>query len=550
MAYDAAKPGSGCVAVDWARFLRVSTERRALAEAAAGAARAADLDGAAALLGRWPWADDRVLLRRLVDEMTAAPTLSAASAVVFGADLAAWLPERPVDGDLIEHRSGLFERVREDAASAEIGGAGRGDPLAVRLDHLGALGDALAARRGRWRRAAPPDDPALDAATAALWTAWVEERPFAEVDTWERLFLGPLVQAYLGVVGEGGGLDQRRSLAQDLAEGSFFVLVGSAGRTPGWRKILARVVEAGGADPIEPLFAALGPVERGRLADGAAQRQFARRTLALLREDVADAPLAAALCADSARFLPIADFHVACRLVSAWSEGEVGGPADQNVVVQNDGRLRTRLRALLAEGPVSRCWPPPGGLVGLHARTLDAVRRYGRAWAQSRRPYRYTPDNDFEVDLPCTTPPDPWPVLEAADVISVRCWLLSVALGGRLGHLRDWVFRGGTGDRDTVFGRRLKNAPAALLAEPRPGDAAGYRHLRRALARRWDGWLADVRPALVAVAAIDPDAPDRKRQVLAALGPDWDPRIDRPSGRRDNVLHARSALAMGNGGGS
>ena len=118
----------------------------------------------------------------------------------------------------------------------------------------------------------------------------------------------------------------------------------------------------------------------------------------------------------------------------------------------------------------------------------------------------------------------------------LQTWLLLVVLKGRVHHLRRWVETGGTGDRDTTWGRLLSESlPPHLTSEH-------YRAVRLELARDLERRLARNEPVLEQIVAL-PRGRGLRAAFEAALGDWWHDDVPLPrSGFPTFVRHAEAYL--------
>lgn len=405
------------------------------------------------------------------------------------------------------------------------------DALVAGLQTIGARIQALI--RAPWRARQAPVDARADAEAAALWQAWAAGDFWSIQPAWERAYLMDGTRAFLAVA---EATHRRPRLRLDVMESFFQVGWDAQGGPAGWRKILCRVVESEGPAPFGNLVAAFPAAQRRAALATVFNWGTRAETTATLLPEIAGAEARAHALAARAEAAPDAllDAHVASRLVSAWcTSGAVDLEHGWRVALQNDGRARSRLRALLAAAPT----PPAPREAGLHARTRFAVRRFFRDWARAQRP-----------DFPLGDAAGVDPVRQAAAMAApfdgpaqaaLRCWILLGALRGHLPSLHAWRSTRRTAGRTAAFYRYLNTLPPVLL-RPRAGDRAGRERVRIELIDSLDEHLDALRPLLGRVAALR--APRLAERLSACLAPAWVAAVPLPRGRTHQyVEHAARA---------
>jgi hypothetical protein len=264
--------------------------------------------------------------------------------------------------------------------------------------------------------------------------------------------------------------------------------------------------------------------------------------------------LAAEGAGDPDRLDAVLDLHVAVRLLTRWSQEDAAAhpERDWEVVRQNRGRARARLRAVLSSGDAQRLAAPLLSAPALADRTRFAIGRYCRDWAWIQLS-RHFPFHSHPVDALCADDGD-HPPFSDDDRMAMRSWVLLVVLKGRLEHLERWIHSGGTGDRDATWGRLQQDLPERLRELDSSGRMRrGLPGLRAELADLLPGVLADWLPILDRLSAL-PDSADLIPRFNAILdNADWHADIPRPGGRyfkkyqrnvRAALEHLRSTMEL------
>jgi hypothetical protein len=519
--------------VRWTEFEERHRRRQVAAVEAAGALERREHAPAAALLGGWRFAADPGLLAVLLEDFQGrGPALSDPGEVGPPSG----------DPDLAErhHRERLEPaRASEDPAHA--------------LEGLAFLGERVErTERESWRARPYPVNPGRDAACAALWADWFSGNPWQVREGWERLFLPALTEVFGGVLQAHNVPPSVRAAAlEEAREGFFFLMLGGGEAPAGWRELAVRTLEGAPEGPVDGLAAALRPGLADLLARCAVQRGHIQRTAARIwveRPEVQSRAraLRGELAESPGRMEALLDLHVALRLLARWSSGPLeGAEADWRVVVQNRGRSRGRLRAVMALEP-NALLEPLLGLDALAARTEAAVRRLAWAWARQQLGRGLTFDVTDGVTPPCHPPPEGLPPLSEGERAAAATWCLLVALKGRLWHLRAWVRTGSTGDTDSTWGRLLKDELPERLRDPGVGRNASYRRLRAALSEELEDMLQDLSPALTLAASLKGGKGLRGR-FEASLTERWHPDVPFPRSGfptfQRNASEALTALA-------
>jgi hypothetical protein len=509
------------------------------------AARLAAGDPAGALAG-WRFAARPEMLAAALAAVDEAAAAGALRPLPHRAWLAALpderLPSLPADASL------RLEALRLDAWAR---GAAPADAAGLRpgrwaLHTLGELGEAAEEARRAWR-APPKRDPVADAELASLWPLWTAGGVglWKARGAWERHLLGDAMGAFRQVLASRNlPYDRSRQALEDLREGLWFQLLGGGEAAPGWTELAARVLEGAGPAPLEALAGTLSPGGRAAAGVCLASRGHWPRTLDRLLPDVPGRRarglrLAEAAGEDPGAAEALADLHAALRLVEGWREG--GDLArDWQVIRQNRGRARGRLRALLTARPEALL-AAIAGLDGLADRTRAAARRWAWDWAWGALSHGLELDFSRPISPPCRQLAEGLAPVGDGERPAAETWVLLAVLKGRLAHLRRWAREGGTGDHDGTWGRLLGAELPGCLRDP----GGGYDRLRAWLSGDLEDTLEGWLPTLAAAAAL-PEGRGLKGRFEALLGPRWDPRVRFPSGGfptfQRHAAEARDAL--------
>jgi hypothetical protein len=429
------------------------------------------------------------------------------------------LDSAPDGADLteVQHRVRLAERWGEQAPELP---ASPLDARAWALDALGWLGEETEeVERGAWLRADWDPSPE-DAERAAMWRRLPDGGFWSDRGRWTHGLMGDVVSVFRQVI-ESRQLPSevaRRAIA-DLRDVLPYKLAVGGKAAGGLVQIGARVLETGPAGPLVELLDALP--EGGRRAAGhcLSRRGHWPDTLSQLFPRAAPSERALR-CVDwllPASGESLLDLHVVLRLLERWGEQDAGDPGtDWAVVVQNRGRSRGRLRALLCDGPspgwMGRflSWP------ALAHRTRAATRRWAWEWAWEELALDFSFDAGRPVGVPCRQDGEGPVPLEGEEIEILEVWVLRVILRGRLAHLRRWVDEGSTGDHDATWGRLLVEIPDAL----RDAGSGRYGRVRAHLVSELSSVLQAHRPLLAALAAL-PEGRSAMAQFRALTEPHW-----------------------------
>ncbi len=430
-----------------------------------------------------------------------------------------------------------------------------GDPLAwalVELATVGALVDATLRRP--WRAERFVEDAVADTELGRLWGAWADRSIFLERRAWEDATLPVMMRAFSAVLWGRRVPDRRRQIAVDDArEGCFFHLLGADEGSASWRELAVRVIESAGPGPVEALAAALPASAHHKVATCAVSRGYGPATARLVWGPDSDTlvqsrELARQLDAQPERLGAMLDVHLLTRLGDRWATPACTAPTRTwNVITNNRGRARARLRAVLRDAPADWLVAQVRALPGLAARTRRAAARFGRDWAWQALQNGLTFDDGRILDPACQAADDRVVAYTDADRARIRAWVLSVVLKGRLRHLLAWTYRedrGAVDLKDATWGRLLKDEiPADLRSAGRGAPpSAGLRRLRAELLDLLPDALAELLPVVSAVAALDFRPRSTRPLFVAAIAPAVHPDVPAPHKQiRKYIAHASDA---------
>lgn len=534
----------------WERHLADHDARRARLLAAAGALLEGDARPAAEHLRSWRFAGDETLQGAVLTELVRGgfqPTSDQLAVAVGDADALRRPPDSWWGLPPIERRGGIAaSRGWEGPASAEA-------IIAWAMDELALLGDEIErTQRRAWREIVYAPSP-KDAEMLALWREWFANKAWNVRERWEKLFL-PVAARAFGAVLEARQFPDpvRRQIQEDLQESFFFTLLGSSEGPPGWQELAVRVLETGAQGPNDALAACLDERSWRRVAICAVQRGYGPRTAQAVWPRLPNATSRARALArmgeeDPTSLERFLDAHVALRVIDTWREtGDCSADRSWRVILQNRGRASGRLRAVLANSDPERLLPRVLGLSGLYSRTVAAVSRHCRDWAWQQLSRGFSFDYGRAVGAPCLQEGDEQPLGDEA-LSALRCWVLLVILRDRLSHLRLWVAEGTTRDRDTQWGRLLKDAvPEALRDSGVSLQRSRYHLLRAELAENLDSLLGELLPVVEKVAALrELSGGQVQASFHRLLEPMWVSGVPFPQVRYGGYIeNARKALSL------
>ena len=405
---------------------------------------------------------------------------------------------------------------------------------AWRRSRLDALGHRVHRHeRAAWAAATFSDDDAGDAEVSALWAGWFTGDPWSGREAWERLLLSDAMRAFRGVC-EARRLppDVRRRVVGDLREGFFWALLGAGGDSPpAWVELALRTLETAGSTPVDALALRLDEPGWGVVGRCVATRGSWADTIGRWQVERAE-PMARArqvervAAAQPALAEPLLDLHVVLRAL-AHLAATPSAPLWQ-VVRQNRGRARGRLRAVLAREP-GRLMEPLLALPQLLDRSRAAVRRFAWSWAWRELATDFAFDPGRACPAPCLEPGEPTPPLAEGEVHALQSWVFLVALRGREAHLERWVRTGSTGDRDSTWARLLSEAcPPCLVDDPQAtGRSRTYHRLRTELCDQLPALRALLGPWLHQVGEL-PSGRGLRSAFEASFGSRWSSEVPFP----------------------
>ena len=500
---------------------------------------------AEALLSTWSFAADPDLVGLVLQTLrtnTPEPAGSVLAGALAAPELLPVTPfgKNPIAGHL--HRRWLAENTTAAVEASEK------NRLAWALDELAFLGDEIERRdRVAWVAGVHTADAVRDAMTANLWAQWFAGNPWGIRQEWESLFLSATTRVFHAVCAARNlpahVIERCRA---DLEDAFFFRLIGGNEEVAGWLELAARVLETTNPSPVAALANQLDSPGWDRVCLCAATRGNWRHTAANLWPDLPLARTRAiALRQDvqGSRLEHLLDTHVALRLFESWHSTSCSPRTNWDIVVQNRGRARARLRALVTESPRSLldCFM---AMEGIFSRTLAAVKRYAWAWAWQELAFDFAFDVSRAVTPPCHELHGSLPPLGDGDQMAVKTWILLVVLKGRLGHLQRWVREGGTKDRDSTWARLLAKEMPQSLYDPlgRGHRGHSYHRLRYDLMESLDDHLAAIEPLLQQIAGLKPSRALRAN-FGALVESEWDERVPYPqSGFPTFLKNTHSAL--------
>ncbi|RME20806.1 MAG: hypothetical protein D6798_19640 [Deltaproteobacteria bacterium] len=430
-----------------------------------------------------------------------------------------------------------------------------GDPLAwalVELATLGGLNDAIF--RQPWQAERFAVDRDADEAMAGLWAAWADGSILGRRQEWEDATLPAVIGAFSSVLRGRGIPERRRHVAVDDArEGCFYTLLGADDASASWRELAVRVLETAGPDPVEALATALPSSSHDLVARCAVTRGYGPATARLAWGPDSDALVQARNLSRQLRDRPdslgrMLELHLLTRLVDRWASPACTAPERSwNVIVNNRGRARARLRAVLRRAPADWLVERLVALPGLAARTRRAAARFGRDWVWQALQHGLTLEDSRLLDPECRVGVGFTPYTDDQRA-QLRAWACSVVLKGRLPHLLAWVYREGRQDvdlKDATWGRLLKDEIPAKLRSPVSGGPrnAGLQRLRAELYDLLPEALDDLLPVIRAVAGLQYRPRRTGPAFAAAIAPAVHPQVPPPHKQiRRYIAHAAAAV--------
>lgn len=402
------------------------------------------------------------------------------------------------------------------------------------LADLDVLGDRVERleRRG-WELPPEPVDPALIAA----WSAWFDGRAWDHQRFWAQRGLRLAVEAVRAVARHRKLPDAvlRRVLA-NLKDSYSMVLFGDGEGVPGWLDVALTVLERAPEGPVMSLASCLDTTGWDRLGVCLRRRGAWPATFS-------SAP-GLAQPRDAAALEGVLDLHVLRQVLLNVH----GGPPLElerawRVVRANRGRMRGRLRALLASGPMEQIRARLLQHPALGKATDEGLARFltHQAWQELRRDFIW--DGKNLATPPCAPTAERAAAGPTLDLAALRTWVLLVVLRGRYEHLQRWAEEGSTGDRDSTWGRLLADQLPAALA-PGVVGVRDLRPLRDHLSMNLSDVITALLPTLEAVAAASP-GPRQRETIRAALAPDWHVDVDFPKRRFAELREHALALLRG-----
>ncbi len=498
------------------------------------------------MMSAWRFAADPAVTRRLLGRMVEATPEPTARhlAALRGPD--GVVPPPTEDPDIAEHlhRRRAFETTEPMEHT-------RLDALAWTLDELNFTAEEVERReRAAWRRSLIRSSPEDDAGSATMWASWFAGSPWHIRAQWDSAYLGAARSAFRGVL-EASRIprDAQSRHLEDLEESFFFMLLGGSEGPPGWIELAVRVLETSEPGPVDALAALLDPGTCAHIGSYATSRGHWPSSAAFLYPDRASGlPRARALArsieASPGTLEAYLDVHTFRRVLTTWQTPAATHPGRTwSVVVQNRGRARGRLRALLCADQPQRLQAPLLALDHLHGRTLAAVKRYAWAWAWQGVAGDFPFDVAQSVTPPCEALPEGVAALDESASSALRTWVLLAILKGRLPHLRRWVQTGGTGDRDSTWARLLTDLPESLRDPQIEGRrAATYHRVRAELTESLEDHVINLEPALRRVAQLRASR-GLRASITECLQPLWDETIPYPKAGFPTFLdNARAVL--------
>ncbi len=478
-----------------ARWQRRRVERQALALAAVEG----DLVSGSRLLAAWSWSTHPEAVLELVARVRPADTVDTRRLEAWAWAHAEGSLEGTTEAELDRQ---VLEDVEPASSPSQAGG----------LVWLARVGEEVRRREDRaWRDVTYGADP-RDAPAADLWRELLtgDFGPDAPRN-FVRLFGGPVRRAFKGVC---DSLRLPPEVVRVRVEEAFEMADGLAWAAPG--DLAARVLETVG-EPLGALSTALESDSLGRVRTCVRHRRLWRDLEPLLSDEVRGETLGVG-----------ADLVVTSRLLVALEAGRVPfhplGLPGWGVVRANRGRLRGRLRAVLAEHPLALA-EALSGLDGLARRTDDAISRHAWAWAwrEARTGFGFDPGRLRAP--PCAPEATGASMLEPLgpdDESAVLTLLLSLAGRGQWTALEAWLSGAAGRSLGATFYRYLGQAPDCV-ADPGTEERGnrGYQRLREHLQDEGlQRYLPQLKRVAQRVRAV-PRGRGLRERLWNALEPDW-----------------------------
>ncbi len=463
-----------------------------------------DASARRAILAPWRFADDAALVDRIASRVTLveSPETERLLGWAFGP-----APSLVQSAPRTEFE---FDRQVLNSVPGLVGDAK--DRAAVAWYLLGRIGEQLALHD---ITAAHPLPHANDAAARALFDDLFHGRLGVRTGRSLRTLYGNATRRAFAAVGTDLRLPaswMTSKLAEALDALEFLAFDG------GWVEVAVRMLE-GTAPPVGALSAALDGPGAALVAQCVAGRASWGATARVLRVDDS---------AGLAARLPVgADLHVFLRLVEHFqtrvpAATSLGLPG-WLIVTQNRGKIRGRLRQVLARDP-ARLPPAVLGLDAFYARSEAAFSRFAWDWAWREAKAGFSFGTGSLRTTACALdqepPRPPAPPLSRA---AVRTTVLLLVARGVRDELERWLDGEPSAGLSHKFYRYLALAPDSV-ADP-GGRGRSYFRLRDHLEESISEHYADVAAVARRVAAVPVSRRGMREAMAQALAPEWDPTI-------------------------